>query len=45
MSLILPNSDDAPVPFAWELLLAIANHCDDPEWVSATIASSSGRSQ
>ncbi|MGN6285509.1 MAG: hypothetical protein ACTHM2_10200 [Afipia sp.] len=45
MSLVLPNlPDDAPVPAAWSLLLAIAARCEDPEWVMATIeAGSSAR--
>jgi|GEM_PF-3414822 len=45
MSLILPSlPDDAAVPFTWELMLAIANRCDDPEWVAATMANEPGRS-
>jgi hypothetical protein len=42
MSLVLPNlPDDAPVPAAWSLLLAIAARCEDPEWVMATIEAGS----
>lgn len=42
MSLVLPTlPDDAPVPAAWSLLLAIAARCEDPEWVMATIEAGS----
>ena len=42
MSLVLPDlPDDAPVPPAWSLLLAIAARCEDPEWVMATIEAGS----
>jgi hypothetical protein len=43
MSLILPSlPDDAPVPTSWRLMLAIANLCDDPEWVADVIGEASG---
>lgn len=42
MSLVLPTlPDDAPVPPAWSLLLAIAARCEDPAWVMAMIETGS----
>ncbi|PZR89894.1 MAG: hypothetical protein DLM68_05420 [Hyphomicrobiales bacterium] len=38
MSLILPDlPEDAPVPAAWKLLVAIVHHLDDPNWVAAMV--------
>lgn len=38
MSLILPNvPEDTPIPDCYRLMLAIAQRCDDPDWVAEMI--------
>jgi hypothetical protein len=38
MSMVLPNvPEDTPVPASYRLMLAIAERCDDPDWIAEMI--------